>query len=197
MKTFQCLDCDAILEVARFKLREKQGERAKCPRCKGVLPARDDADLLRPGLAPNNDRLSVLGLVVTLLETRQSEAARLIRIYAATGLHSGVACLLRNHDGDELFWKSKNCEGSPNATHDRGFWAGSTRRPAADPTGASPGELNFHHAPHSNRGPCSKARAISVLHGRKSGWPGACLGRGGTDAKLDPPKGPHDPGSPR
>jgi uncharacterized paraquat-inducible protein A len=47
MKTFQCLDCDAILEVARFKLREKQGERAKCPRCKGVLPARDDADLLR------------------------------------------------------------------------------------------------------------------------------------------------------
>ena len=47
MKTFQCLDCDAKLEVARFTLRERPGERAKCPHCKGVLPARDDADLLR------------------------------------------------------------------------------------------------------------------------------------------------------
>ena len=47
MKTFQCLDCDAKLEVARFTLPEKPGERAKCPHCKGVLPARDDADLLR------------------------------------------------------------------------------------------------------------------------------------------------------
>jgi NAD-dependent SIR2 family protein deacetylase len=47
MKTFQCLDCDGKLEVARFTLPEKRGERAKCPCCKGVLPACDDADLLR------------------------------------------------------------------------------------------------------------------------------------------------------
>jgi uncharacterized paraquat-inducible protein A len=47
MKTFQCLDCDAKLEVARFPLPVRPGERAKCPRCKGVLPARDGADLLR------------------------------------------------------------------------------------------------------------------------------------------------------
>jgi hypothetical protein len=47
MKTFQCLDCDAKLEVARFPLPERLNERAKCPRCKGVLPARDGADLLR------------------------------------------------------------------------------------------------------------------------------------------------------
>ena len=47
MKIIQCLDCDAKLEVARFTLPEKPGERAKCPRCKGVLPARDDANLLR------------------------------------------------------------------------------------------------------------------------------------------------------
>ena len=47
MKSLQCLDCDAKLEVARFPIPETQGERAKCPRCKGVLPARDGADLLR------------------------------------------------------------------------------------------------------------------------------------------------------
>jgi hypothetical protein len=46
--------------------------------------------------------------------------------------------------------------------------AGSTRRPPADPTGASRRELNLHHSPHPNRGPCPKARAMSVLHGRKA-----------------------------
>ena len=46
--------------------------------------------------------------------------------------------------------------------------AGSTRRSPADPTGASRRELNLHHAPNPNRGPCPKARAMSVLHGRNT-----------------------------
>src|SRR4051812_30187408 len=68
------------------------------------------------------------------------------------------------------------------------FPAGSTRRPPADPTGASRRELNLHHAPNPKRGPCPKARAMSVLRGPPSrlaqlfsiapslraplGWPG-------------------------
>ncbi len=47
MKTFQCLDCDAKLEVAGFPLPEEPGERANCPSCKGVLLPRDGANLLR------------------------------------------------------------------------------------------------------------------------------------------------------
>ena len=46
-KTFQCLDCDAKLEVAGFRLPEKPGERANCPACNGVLLARDGEHLLR------------------------------------------------------------------------------------------------------------------------------------------------------
>lgn len=46
--------------------------------------------------------------------------------------------------------------------------AGPTRRSPADPTGASRRELNLHHAPNPNRGPCPKARAMSVLHGRNT-----------------------------
>ena len=47
MKTFSVSDCDAILEITRFKLREKQGERAECSRLHGRAPGRDDADLRR------------------------------------------------------------------------------------------------------------------------------------------------------
>src|SRR5215213_6057353 len=44
----------------------------------------------------------------------------------------------------------------------------SQNRPSRDPTGASRRELNLHHAPNPNRGPCPKARAMSVLHGRNT-----------------------------
>src|SRR4051794_40259550 len=44
--------------------------------------------------------------------------------------------------------------------------AGSTRRPPANPTGASRREFNRHHAANPNCRPCPKARAMSVLHDR-------------------------------
>ena len=46
--------------------------------------------------------------------------------------------------------------------------ASSTRRPTADPTGASRRELNLHHAANADRRACPQARAMSVLHDRNT-----------------------------
>jgi SRSO17 transposase len=52
--------------------------------------------------------------------------------------------------------------------------AGSPRTSTTDPTGAPRHELDRHHAPHPDRRPDSKARAMSLLH-RSEAYPAPCV----------------------